>query len=447
MVEASAESEEVLGNGAVEATRRWDTTQSTTDFDDSPGGGYEAGSEDATFNTNMTNMQTMEFSSTAVFRSKKKGDEEDADGDEEEKTNNSIWSAESEWDKAEYASGTARYRTFGRMAELSLDTLRMKSRRSSGESEASLGGDSTLLDATHVGYRDFASEGTQSGRGGMAPNNIAASAKSNRLRSHRTADAATSSKAVIARISPSPRHNRSSSMGAGAHRYASYDERPIRSSGRYQIEQWDEVNEGKKSDPFGRATPVSLARTGTSEEEVYSDDWETDDSDRDAPKAQFIYDRYEDDLTPRGAERVRAGNEKDVRQVLAEIRRRAINGTSSGTVDSPLASRPWSSSSRTSRLGSNDSQGKEKGSSNQADGWRSIAARDRQRLQKTFGPEQFSLIYDFLKDAHSRPGTVNPKEKKRALERLVGKDNLQYCFEMDQLIFIEDTFLNNDGIF
>ena len=456
---------------------------------------------------NMTNMQTMDISSTAAWSKtllKKNGEEARGRSESSRERGEfkrgehsigteggrSVWSAASDWEQQrEYASGTpdpeeaawaqgtrtlimkpsrnggdsgrraneskedtAKYRTVGRFADLSLDTLKETSRRSSNASERSLDNDSTLMmDQT----TSFQPKRTQ------AP----ANASTRRLKSHHTADVL---RPHITQSPSSAHHKRASSddrdLGKPPRKgYVLYDERPIRSSGRYNIEEWEVAQtqaqhasispaaESKVGDARGRNTPSPFLRTGgTSEEDFYSDDWETDDDSSGGPSdardagnpPRFIFDRYEDSLTPRGAERAKAANEKDVRQVLGEIRKRAIGERFSQ--DSPRTPQPLrpNSGSRRSRFSSEGSSTDVKGkSSSQTDRWKSIATRDRQRLQKVFGAGQFEQVYAFLKQAHSQQG-LNPKEKKRALERLVGKDNLQYCFEMDQLIFIEDTFLS-----
>ena len=50
--------------------------------------------------------------------------------------------------------------------------------------------------------------------------------------------------------------------------------------------------------------------------------------------------------------------------------------------------------------------------------------------------------YDYMRSLHdSNESYSNTKEQQKELASIVGKENLGICFQIDQLIFVEDAYL------
>ena len=176
-----------------------------------------------------------------------------------------------------------------------------------------------------------------------------------------------------------------------------FDERPIRSSGSYHV--------------------VTKKPEGNIDE--YSDDFESDGSEETALKTPARY-----------SEKVRAADEMDERNILNECRK-LMEDDSKSKFNHQLSSHSSNISNIDTPIHAPD--------------WQAIASNQKERLKRVLGEPLFKQVYYFLKGLHSKGGeSSTSKQNTKHLTRMVGdKDRLSVCFDIDQLIYIEETYLSS----
>jgi len=204
----------------------------------------------------------------------------------------------------------------------------------------------------------------------------------------------------------SSRERSSTCEDAHSTKHTNYDDRPIRSNGRYSYDGCD----WKIS---------SRSNSTSSPDDYYSDDFESDESSGSDSE-------------------VRTG-QNDAELVLEECKRRSVQQQTRmrGRTSSTLSMA--SAQSRASRTSSPSSSTKPNG---MGPNWQDIARSQEEKLRNALGSGPFKEVYDFLKTVHSQGNQSSSKENQRRLAKLVGKGNLGLCFDMDQLIYIEETYLS-----
>jgi len=224
------------------------------------------------------------------------------------------------------------------------------------------------------------------------------------------------------------------------------DERPIKASGRYDVEEWaaaqqhyqqKQRREGCRPQVSSNESEKLLQPSSASIVSV-----EDECSDFDSDESEELLAVHESHLVEPSPLIHDKFDEKDARLVLAECKKHVHHRGDAWAAPSSQNGKQFSR--RTSQGSVMSSSGSVSTDKRIGLEWHGIAEKQRERLTNVLGTQQFDQVYAFLKKFHeSNAASSSSVEIEHHLRSIVGKDKVTFCFEVDQLIYIEETYLTH----